>query len=99
MLPDNIQKRLNQRVQFLNLGKNDADAPQVKDVLLTLATAVGAWGGFPSPPRQFNRLVVNPLVQYALVFILLMQGGSGKNWKLAGIVTALMYALHMGLDT
>lgn len=99
MLPENIQKKLNERVQFLNLGENDTDAPQVKDILLALATAVGAWGGFPSPPRQFNRLVVNPLVQYALVFILLMQGGAGKNWKLAGIITVLMYALHMGLDS
>lgn len=74
------------------------DVPTNETVILAIATGLGAWGGFPAPPRAFNRFVTNELVQYALVFVLLMQGGAGKNYKLAGLVTGIMYALHKILD-
>ena len=72
--------------------------PTNETVILAVATGLGAWGGFPAPPRAFNKFVANELVQYALVFVLLMQGGAGKNYKLAGLVTGIMYALHKILD-
>ena len=74
------------------------DLPTNETLILAIATGLGAWGGFPAPPRGFNRIVSNELVQYALVFVLLMQGGAGKNYKVAGLVTGVMYALHRILD-
>tara|TARA_Y100000389_G_scaffold195050_1_gene225875 strand:+ start:22 stop:360 length:339 start_codon:yes stop_codon:yes gene_type:complete len=77
-------------------GENNV--PTNETLILAIATGLGAWGGFPAPPKGFNRIVSNELVQYALVFVLLMQGGAGKNYKLAGLVTGIMYALHKILD-
>ena len=67
-------------------------------IVITILTALGAWGGFPAPPKAFNRLVTNEVVQYLLVFVLLMQGGTGGNYKLAGLATGIMYVLHKVLD-
>lgn len=75
-----------------------SDVPTNETILLAILTGLGAWGGFPAPPKGFNRLVSNELVQYALVFVLLMQGGAGKNYKVAGLVTGVMYVLHRILD-
>jgi len=33
-----------------------------------------------------------------MVWILLWQGGSGQNWKLASFITGIMYVLHVLLD-
>ena len=80
---------------FLKVGN---DVPTTESIILAVATGLGAWGGFPAPPKGFNKFVTNEIVQYALVFVLLMQGGAGKNYKLAGLVTGIMYALHKVLD-
>ena len=69
-----------------------------KDLVLPLATAIGAYGGFPTPPRFFNELTQNELFQWALVFVLVWQGGSGQDTKLAGLITALMYAVHKSME-
>ena len=67
-------------------------------LVLVMATAVGAYGGFPSPPPVVQRLMQNELVQWALVFVLCYQGGSGQDVKLAGLATVTMYALHKVLS-
>ena len=59
-------------------------------VILAVATALGAWGGFPEPPEWFEKYINTKLAQYSLVFILLWQGGAGKNWKLAAVLTAVV---------
>ena len=78
-------------------GFPDKDITTEK-IVITILTALGAWGGFPAPPKAFNRLVTNEVVQYLLVFVLLMQGGTGGNYKLAGLATGIMYVLHRILD-
>ena len=98
----NAQSNQNSIADFLaktqpSLQVNN-DLPTNETLILAIATGLGAWGGFPAPPRAFNRFVSNELVQYALVFVLLMQGGAGKNYKVAGLVTGVMYALHKILD-
>jgi hypothetical protein len=86
---------LDKEHKVLAVGKN---VPTTETIILAVATGLGAWGGFPEPPRGFNRLVGNDFFKYFLVFVLLMQGGAGKNYKLAGLVTAFMYILHKILD-
>ena len=35
----------------------------VNQMILVSATAIGAFGGFPAPPKMFNELVKNEIVQ------------------------------------
>jgi hypothetical protein len=69
----------------------------VNQIVLALATAVGAYGGFPDPPAVFKNLVRNEMVQWALVWVLIYQGGSGQDLTLATLVTAAMFAAHKSL--
>lgn len=64
-----------------------------KQLLLPLATAIGAYGGFPKPPAVFNELTNNEIGRYALLFVLVWQGGAGQDMKLALLVTALLYVV------
>lgn len=64
-----------------------------KQLLLPLATAVGAFGGFPKAPAFFSELTNNEVGRYLVLFILIWQGGAGQDMKLALMVTALMYVL------
>lgn len=71
----------------------------VQKIVLVMATAIGAFGGFPKPPRVFSDLVQNEIVQWALVFVLCYQGGSGQDVKLAALAVAIMYVAKKALDT
>lgn len=71
----------------------------VQQMVLVMATAIGAFGGFPKPPRVFNSLAQNEMVQWALVFVLCYQGGSGQDVKMAALATAVMYVAKKALDT
>jgi len=64
----------------------------VSQLVLAIATGIGAFGGFPTPPALFTELTQNELVQWGLVFVLLYQGGSGQDVKLALLVTAALFA-------
>ena len=65
-----------------------------QQLVLAMATAVGAFGGFPEPPQAFNEMVTqNELFRYVLLFILVWQGGAGQDPKLAALITAAMYAI------
>ena len=66
-------------------------------LVLVLATALGAYGGFPEAPPAFKQLTTNPMVQWALVFVLCYQGGSGQDVKLAALGTLTLFALHQFL--
>lgn len=60
--------------------------------ILPMATAVGAWGGFPQAPQFFKDLVEgNELFKYAMVFVLVWQGGGQQNAKTAFITAAIIY--------
>ena len=62
-----------------------------------MATAVGAWGGFPTPPPVVAAAMQNPMVQWGLVLVLCYQGGAGQDLQLAAMATVAMYALDMFL--
>lgn len=59
--------------------------------VLPLATGLIAWGGFPHPPDAFINLTQYELFRYALLFILIWQGGAQQDLKTAFIATAIFY--------
>ncbi len=64
--------------------------------LLPIATAIGAWGGFPKPPQFFTDLVeASDLVKYFMVFILIWQGGGNQNFHTSVTITLVVYAITM----
>ena len=67
-------------------------------LILPLATALGAWGGFPEPPEMLKKLQGNVLVQYLMVVILVWQGGAGQNLQMAIVAAILLYVLKMVLN-
>jgi hypothetical protein len=69
----------------------------LQTLVLVMATAVGAWGGFPTPPPVVSSLMQNQMVQWGLVFVLCYQGGAGQDLQLAAMATVAMYALDMFL--
>lgn len=70
----------------------------VNQMILVLATAIGAFGGFPTPPKMFTDLVKNEIVQWGLVFVLCYQGGAGQNVELAALATVVLYVAKKVLD-
>ena len=60
-----------------------------------LATSIGMLGGFPQPPQIFLEKVQQyPLLQWALVYVLVFQGmgGGDKYWSAIGVgATFLLY--------
>lgn len=59
------------------------------------ATSVGMLGGFPQPPKIFLSMVEQyPILQWALVYLLIFQGmgGADKYWSAIGVgATFLLY--------
>jgi ABC-type branched-subunit amino acid transport system permease subunit len=66
-------------------------------IVLVSATILGAFGGFPKPPKVFTNLTQYSLVQWLLVFVLAYQGGSGQNVGLALMATLLTFVLYQVL--
>jgi hypothetical protein len=64
-----------------------------KQIVLALATAIGAFGGFPTPPTPISNLFKNEMVQWSLVFILIWQGGGSQDVKLSAIITIGIYVV------
>ena len=70
----------------------------LEQMVLPLATAIGAYGGFPDPPRFFNNLVRNEFFRYVLLAVLIYQGGAGQDIKLSVLVTFVIFALTKALN-
>ena len=56
-----------------------------------LATALGAYGGFPSPPAWWVRLSSSRPFQVATLWILVYQGGGEANVVWSTVITALVF--------
>jgi hypothetical protein len=62
-----------------------------KDWIHPIATVMGAWGGFPKPPKVFLELTRFELFRWFLVFILAYQGGAEEDIRQALIITVMFY--------
>ena len=71
----------------------------LSQLVLACATALGAWGGFPSPPRLFvEHSTQSEIVQLLLVWFLVWQGGGQQDTKLSALITGALYSLKQFLD-
>ncbi len=60
-----------------------------------LATAIGAFGMLPPPPRMLVNLVERyPILQWALMYVLIWQGSGGYDEKLSLFGTAVVYVIY-----
>jgi len=63
----------------------------VSDVVVALCTLIGAFGGFPDPPPMFRSLTQSPLGKWALVWVLVYQGGGQQDLILTSLVVGAAY--------
>ena len=63
-------------------------------VLVAFAMIIGAWGGFPRPPKSFIWMTRFRTVQWFLVFILLYQGGTGEDALFSLIITLVTFIIY-----
>lgn len=63
-------------------------------ILLVTCTIVGAFGGFPQPPKAFVKAANYQLIQWGLVFVLAYQGGAGEDPLFAAAATAITFVLY-----
>lgn len=73
----------------------------VWNLLLVSATVIGAFGGFPEPPKVFQNLASFQIVQWSLVFILAYQGGAGADpiFALAAtLITMVLYKVVRAIE-
>ena len=60
-----------------------------------LGTAIGAFGMLPPPPKMLVRLVERfPILQWALMYVLIWQGSGGYDEKLSLFGTAVVYVIY-----
>lgn len=66
-------------VGFINNLLNDFNLSVFPRLILPFLTLVGAWGGFPEPPRMFKKIVEYRFFQYFFLWVLVMQGGASVD--------------------
>ena len=65
-----------------------------QQIILACATALGAFDGFPSPPKKILKITTHPIVQWFLVYVLIWQGGAKQDSKLSIMITLFFYTLY-----
>jgi hypothetical protein len=63
-------------------------------IVFCFSTAVGAWGGFSHAPPIFTKVTRHVWVRYALLFVLVWQGGGSQNSYVSLFGTALFMLLE-----
>jgi hypothetical protein len=66
----------------------------ISNIILAFATMIGAFGGFPAPPKLFLNIASYGLIQWFLVFVLLYQGGGGQDIVLSAIITGITFLVY-----
>jgi hypothetical protein len=67
------------------------------NILLVSTTIIGAFGGFPQPPKIFQAAAEYQIVQWILVYILAYQGGAGQDPIFALAATLATMVLYKGV--
>ena len=71
-----------------------------RTIVLNLATAIGAWGGFPDAPAIFTRTVESyPMLKWVLLCVLIFQGGGEQDFQLAVELTVIIYFIYNILES
>ena len=63
-------------------------------LVLAFATAIGAFGGFPEPPKAFAWFTQMKIFQWLVVFVLIYQGGGSQDPLFSIAVTGAVFVLY-----
>jgi hypothetical protein len=63
----------------------------IKQIVLALFTALGAYGGFPNPPTWWKKLTKFLIVRIFCLWALIYQGGGNADIKLTTIITIIIF--------
>ena len=58
---------------------------------LAIATALGAYGGFPEAPEWWQTLSKTNAFQFICLWILVFQGGGGQEYLWTTVITMTVY--------
>jgi hypothetical protein len=81
-----------------------SDISILSQIIVASATGLGAFGGFPDPPKIFKEMIQYELVKWILLAVLIWQGGGGasvshtKDILVTVLITAIMYIGKRILD-
>ena len=62
-------------------------------VPLAILTGLGAYGGFPQPPRWWQKLSNFKLMNFIVLWILIYQGGGRSHAILTSIISILIFTV------
>ena len=65
----------------------------IKQIVLALFTALGAYGGFPNPPKWWTKLTKFLIVRIICLWALIYQGGGNADITLTTITTIVIFGL------
>jgi hypothetical protein len=60
---------------------------------LAIATALGAYGGFPTPPKWWVAITSSIVGQYLALWVLIYQGGGQQDYKWTTVVCTIVFAV------
>lgn len=63
----------------------------LSDVMLALATMIGAFGGFPAAPQALTSFAQSPAAKWFLVWVLVYQGGGKQDITITTAATVVGY--------
>ena len=67
----------------------------MRHIFIHLCTAIGAWGGYPTPPLWWQDFVnSHELVKWFLLAVLIFQGGDEQEFQMAIEFTILFYLAY-----
>lgn len=61
------------------------------DIIVAFCTLIGAFGGFPDPPPMFRTISQSPFGKWALLWVLVYQGGGQQDLILTSLVVGITY--------
>jgi len=60
---------------------------------IAIATALGAYGGFPSAPEWWSDLSKHKWFQFMTLWILILQGGGGGEYVWTTVITTIIFSV------
>ena len=72
---------------------NSIKSKNLKNWILAIFTALGAYGGFPKAPEWWNKITEYQIVQFLILWILVYQGGGNQEILWSLVVALIIYVL------
>ena len=71
------------------------DKKMTISIMAMVATGIGMYGGMPEPPAYFMYLVKKfPILQWTLVYVLILQGAGDFDLKMSAVGLVIMYVMY-----